>query len=252
MLGMSIFLTRISLGRPHVTVTVAMSLDGRIATAGGESFPLTGEAARTRVHQLRDRVDAILVGRGTVAIDNPRLTCRIPQELAGDGGPCDPVRVVLDPKLLSDISAQIYHLKAQGISQAPTVVVVAEDVEIDPARLVAFDQLEVQVLRCPRGGDGRLMLARLLEMLGEMNLSSLLVEGGSETITGFYEAGVVDAWIAHVAPVLIGGEGSPVPLNGEGAASLEELKKVRGVRVTRLGDDIELAAPVAGDVYGLG
>jgi diaminohydroxyphosphoribosylaminopyrimidine deaminase/5-amino-6-(5-phosphoribosylamino)uracil reductase len=246
------FLTRISLGRPHVTVKVAMSLDGRIATTSGESFPLTGSRARERVHQLRDRMDAILVGRGTIDMDNPRLTCRLPEDVAGDGGPNDPVRIVIDPDLRCDLGSKVFHLHADGDSPVPTVLVMAHDAVIDPERLATLDALKVQVLRSHRGDAGRLDLAQLLRSLVEMNLSSVLLEGGTDTISGFYEAGLVDAWIAHVAPVLIGGEGAPAPLTGVGVASLEGLEKIRGVKVTRLGDDIELAAPVAGDVYGIG
>lgn len=245
------FVTRILHGRPHVTVKVAMSLDGRMATRSGASFPLTGGEARRRVHVLRDRVDAILVGRGTVAQDNPRLTCRLPYALAGNLGPRDPVRVVLDPELNTPLDAAIFQLADTGESRATTAVVVALDAEIDAGKIAVLDGLQVQVLRCPRV-DGHFDLRQLLAMLADNELSSVLVEGGATTITRFMEAELVDAWIAHVAPVFIGGQGAPAPLLGLGAETLEDVRRLDGILITHLGPDVELAAPVMGDVYGLG
>jgi diaminohydroxyphosphoribosylaminopyrimidine deaminase / 5-amino-6-(5-phosphoribosylamino)uracil reductase len=246
------FITRFHHGRPHVTVKVAQSLDGRIATRSGSSFPLTGDAARRRVHVLRDRVDAILVGRRTVEIDNPRLTCRLPFALAGDNGPRDPVRIVLDPDLRTPLDATIFQLVDTGESLATTAVVVAEDLDIEPAKTAVLEALQVEVIRCPRDEKRGLDLAALLRTLAESDLSSVLVEGGSATITGFVEAGLVDAWIAHVAPVLIGGDGAPSPLAGLGAENLDDIQRLSGIHVRNLGPDVELAAPVLGDVYGLG
>jgi diaminohydroxyphosphoribosylaminopyrimidine deaminase/5-amino-6-(5-phosphoribosylamino)uracil reductase len=231
--------------RPHITVKVAMSLDGKLATAGGDSFPMTGPEARRVVHLLRDRVDGILVGRRTVEIDNPRLTCRLEDEDL-PGGPMDPVRVVLDPELKGPLDAQIYHQE----SAAPTWVVAARD--HDPAKRAALDALGIEVIPCPRGTDGRLEVGAVLEALAERGLCSILVEGGAVTAASFFDAGLVDVWIAHVAPILVGGEGAPGPLAGQGVASLAERVEAREpLRVRRLGRDIEIVAAVAGHVYGL-
>ncbi len=246
------FITRFTKGRPHVTVKVAMSLDGRIATRTGASFPLTGDQARRRVHVLRDRVDAILVGRRTIELDDPRLTCRLPFALAGDNGPRDPVRVILDPELRCPLDAKIFQLVATGESLATTAVVIAEDANPDAAKLAVLEGLQIQIIRCPRGENGRLDLPALLKTLADNDLSAVLVEGGATTITEFVEADLVDAWIAHVAPVLIGGEGAPSPLAGLGAENLADVRRLTGIQMRQLGPDIELAAPVMGDVYGLG
>lgn len=246
------YVTRTMHARPHVTVKVAMSLDGKIATRSGESFPLTGDEARRRVHVLRDRVDAIVVGRGTVAQDDPRLTCRLPYALAGDDGPRDPVRIVLDPELRCPLDAKVFRLVENGESAAPTAVVVAEDAAIDEARLAVLAGLQVQVLRCPRLPGGSLDLAALLRRLAEMELTSVLVEGGGHTIARFVESNLVDAWIAHIAPVLIGGESAPSPLMGAGVENLDAMARLQDVQITQLGADVELAVPVGGHVYGLG
>lgn len=244
------FSTFVTLGRPHVTAKVAMSLDGKIATRTGESFPMTGEEARQAVHVLRDRVDAILVGRRTLALDDPRLTCRLPEALASAGGPRDPVRVVMDPSLSSPIEARLFHLRAEGLSEAPTLVAAFEDADADKRALL--DALGVEVIPCPRSEAGRLDPVALLKALAQRGLCSLLVEGGGVTLSGFFEAGLVDAWIAHIAPVLVGGAQAPTALAGVGIGSLTEIHGARGpLRVRRLGQDIEIAAAVAGDVYGL-
>lgn len=244
------FNTRALLGRPHVTVKVAMSLDGRIAARNGESFPLTGPEARQAVHVLRDRIDAICVGRRTVERDDPQLTCRLPETLAGPGGPSDPVRVILDPAMRLPTTARIFHLQAQGRSTAPTWLVVARGEE-DADKVRTLDALGVEVIGCPRGPDGALALGWLLSELAGRGLCSLLVEGGGQTLGHFFEAGLVDAWIAHVAPALIGGTQTPGPLGGLGAGSLAEITRLGSPRMRRLGDDIEIAAPVVGDVYGI-
>ncbi len=244
------FCTRILHGRPHITAKVAMSLDGKIATRRGDSFPMTGEVARQAVHRLRDRVDAILVGRRTVAKDNPRLTCRLGEDMAGPGGARDPVRIIIDPFLKSPLDAQIFHLQKRGLSKAPTLLVVSGSVTLGRRRQ-ALDGLGVEIIACPERRGGGLDLKILLEVLVERGISSVLVEGGGETLARFMDAGVIDAWIAHVAPVFIGGATAPTPLGGNGVGKLDEATRTQGAQVRRLGQDIEIAVPVAGHIYGL-
>lgn len=265
------FLTRVTRGRPHVTAKVAMSLDGRIATRTGASFPLTGELARQRVHQLRDRVDAILVGRGTLALDKPRLTCRLPEGLGGEGGPRDPIRVVVDPWMRAGLEEPIFGLARGGPSKTLTwVAASAEAVEAFPERVAGLAVLGVGVLPTPwldqrapwlqNAGAWRevspeargLDLGHLLQSLAARGVSSLLVEGGATTLGAFVDAGLVDAWVAHIAPVLIGGAGALSPLGGLGLGELSSLSRLGPLRVTPLGPDLEVAAGVGGgDVYGL-
>lgn len=244
------FTTRILQGRPHVTAKVAMSLDGRIATRSGDSFPLTGERAREVVHVLRDRIDVILVGRGTVEQDDPRLTCRLDPEKAGGGGPRDPVRVVVDPQLNLATSHRIFQWRRQGLSDAPTWVLADEAVSrSDKAR--TLDGLGVEVIACPRLAQGGLDLSWAMAELARRELCSVLVEGGGVTLAHFFEASLIDAWVAHIAPVLIGGERARSPLEGLGVASLDGAQRLSGARTRLLGDDIEIAVPVAGALYGL-
>jgi diaminohydroxyphosphoribosylaminopyrimidine deaminase/5-amino-6-(5-phosphoribosylamino)uracil reductase len=234
-----------------VTVKVAMSLDGKTATRTGESFPLTGTEARTRVHVLRDRVDAIVVGRRTAERDDPQLTCRLPAELAGPGGPRDPLRIVLDPRLILSDSLKIFRLHRDGQSATPTLVVAATDTLGHQDHLAKLDALGVEVIRSPRLDDGRLDLAHLLGELARRDIGSILVEGGGTTIAHLMEARLVDAWIAHVAPVLVGGADAPTPFDGVGVERLEDRFALGHLEVRSLGRDVELVASVEGDVYGL-
>ncbi len=245
------FFTRILRGRPHVTAKVAMSLDGRLATRSGASFPLTGEAARARVHLLRDRLDAVLVGGGTARLDNPRLTCRLPADAGAEGGPRDPIRVVVDTHLKLPLTHHVMQLRASGASPAPTWLVAAEHADPGAAHLAALEQLGVEVLRVPALPRGGVDPAAMLAALAERGVNSLLAEGGGALLGSLYDARLIDAWIAHVAPRIIGGDGATSPLGGLGAQGMEEIRSTGPLRVRALGPDLEIAAAVEGDVHGI-
>ena len=165
----------VNTGRPWVIAKAACSLDGKIATVGGESQWLTGEAARAVGHRLRHRVDAIVVGIGTVLADNPQLTTRRPR------GPAkDPIRVVLDSRLRLPLTSRLLHLD----SQAPTWV--ATTSQAPPETIRALEAKGAQVLVLPADA-GRVSLPALLEELGTRQVQSLLVEGGAETLGTFFD-----------------------------------------------------------------
>jgi diaminohydroxyphosphoribosylaminopyrimidine deaminase/5-amino-6-(5-phosphoribosylamino)uracil reductase len=178
------FLQRVGTGRPLVTLKLAASLDGRIATASGESRWITGPAARERTHALRAGHDAILVGTGTVIADDPELTCRLP----GLGGR-SPLRVVLDR-----------HLRLPPTAKALTppcwVLTLADDAPELRAR-------GVEVLTAPDD------LAATLQILGARGLTRILVEGGGRLAASLLRAGLVDRMVWMHAPMAIGGDGIP-------------------------------------------
>jgi diaminohydroxyphosphoribosylaminopyrimidine deaminase/5-amino-6-(5-phosphoribosylamino)uracil reductase len=157
---------------------------------------------------------------------------------------------VLDPTLAAPASSQIFGLQRRKRSQAPTTVLVAQG-EGSPQRRQALLEQGAALLEVPRGGDGGLDLVYTLERLIPLGISSILVEGGGATLASFHEAGLIDAWVAHVAPALIGGTGAVSPLAGQGAQGLEEVSRLSWRGVQRLGEDIELLAAVQSDVYGL-
>lgn len=200
-------------GRPFVTAKFAMSLDGKIATASGDSRWITGEAARRHAHRLRHAHDAILVGVNTLLKDDPELSAREGEQ------PRQPVRVILDSTLRTPATARA--LSGQALI-ATTV-----DGGVGGA--------EVLKLTADRG---RVSLEPLLNALGSRDIISLLVEGGGETLASFFEAGLVNKVCAYIAPIVIGGRKAPTPVGGDGAERLADALKLRDVEVTTLNGDV--------------
>ncbi len=187
---------RVTSGRPHVLLKMAVSADGKVGGPGPQPLAITGEEARVRVHAMRARADAILVGIGTVLADDPRLTSRVP-------GLEDrsPVRVVLD----SDLRLPVTSTLVRTAAQVPVWVVTAEDAPADRER--ALVDLGVEVLRAPRGASGRLDLHAVLKLLGLLGLTRLMVEGGPQVAAALLEAGLVDEVAVFSAPHAVGPEG---------------------------------------------
>lgn len=212
--------TFITEGRPFVTLKVAVTLDGRIATRTGDARWVTGEEARAWVHRLRDRVDAVLVGAGTARTDDPELTTRLP---GGKGR--DALRVVLDSRLTLPARLRLLHPR----SPAPTLVAHASA----RARRVGPG---VELLRCRRGRGG-VDLRDLLAKLARRGVTHLLVEGGAHVHAAFLEAGLVDRVAAIVAPRILGADGIPLSA-GRGPARMDDALRLEQVEVERLGDDV--------------
>ena len=209
----------ISSGRPFVTLKLAATLDGRIATAAGDSRWVSGREARAWVHRLRDRVDAVMVGRGTAAADDPRLTARLP-----GGGGRDPLRVVLDTGLRLPATLRLFRQR----SAARTLVLHAARRERDLGS-------RVDLLRCARGPGG-LDLHPVLAGLAARGVVHLLVEGGGALAASCLAAGVVDRLALVLAPKVLGAglcwSGAAGPARMSGALRLRDLT------VERLGDDL--------------
>ncbi len=221
------FFHHIHTKRPYVIAKYAMSLDGKIATKIGHSKWVTGEAARQRTHRLRHAVDAIMVGSGTAIADNPQLTVR-----TGQDNPRHPLRVVLDSKGRVSLNSRLFSTELPGkTAVATTDAMPAEHAD----RLI---QKSIDVLCLPKDDHGRINLPRLLDVLGERQIQSLLVEGGSTVLGMLFDAGLIDEFWAFVAPVLIGGIEAPSPLAGTGIATMDEALRLNNVQVEQLGDDI--------------
>lgn len=213
-------------GRPWVIAKAACSLDGRIATATGESQWLTGEIARAFGHRLRHQVDAILVGIGTVLADNPQLTARLPR-----GRSQDPIRIVLDSRLRLPLKARLVQLN----SPAPTWVATTSQAPPDTIR--ALEDHGVQVVVLPADA-GRVSLPALLRLLGERQVQSVLVEGGAETLGAFFDQSLVHQFNFFYAPKILGGIKAPGVVGGQGVAHLGEAHIARNIAIRRLGVDL--------------
>lgn len=191
------FLSVAERGRPWVMLKLAQSLDGRIATAAGESRWITGPLARRRVHLMRARADGILVGAATARIDDPLLDVRLPGLAAG------PVRIVLDTRLELDPTSRLV------CSAARQPVWVLHGAAAPGARREALAEAGVDLLEVPEGPGGRLELAAALAALAGRGLTRLLVEGGGAVAAALIGRGLVDEIALFSAGQVIGGDGRP-------------------------------------------
>lgn len=221
-LGNEAWLLAVRLGRPFVTWKYGASLDGRVAAADGSSRWVTSAESRADGHRLRAESDAVVVGSGTMLRDDPHLAARDIQVRL------QPLRVVVDSEGRTQATARVLD------GAAPTLVAVAEDAD---ARHL---EGRAAVLRLPRAAGG-LDLSRLLAALYERSLRSVLLEGGPTLAGSFLAAGLIDRVVAYVAPLLIGGGGTPA-LTGPGAPSIDAAWRLRLDEVTRLGPDLRLIA----------
>lgn len=233
------FFKRIRTGLPEVTAKFAMSLDGKIATHTGHARWITGPEARLEGHRLRDTHDAILVGLGTVLADDPQLTTRLPDSEAGVGGPSHPLRVVVDSR------ARTPHTSAMLQPETPgdTLIVTTDQAPFRAARALRSTGAEVLVLPAR---DGRVDLAVLLRELGRRGINSVLAEGGGALLGSLFTAGLVDRVSAFIAPVIIGGDGAPVPVAGDGVDTMDDALRLHNVEVRRFGQDLAISGTLSG------
>ncbi len=213
-------------GLSLVTLKLAMSLDGRIATRTGDSKWITGEASRRLVHEMRDRHDALMVGVGTVLADDPSLTTRdVP-----DGR--DALRVICDTNARTPTHARV----------VPGCVMACAD-NAGPARVAALTHAGAEVLALPREGD-HLDLAALMSALGERGAMSVLIEGGGTLAWGALAAGVVDKVAFFYAPVIIGGSEAVPGVGGDGFERMADALRLTEMSVERIGEDALMQARV--------
>ena len=210
-------------GRPYVLLKLAASLDGRIATATGESRWVSGPAARRWVHRLRNEVDAVVVGAGTVRADDPALTCRI-------RGGRDPVRVVVAGRLQISPRARVVRQR----SSAPTLVVTTNAASARRRRALVRAGAELIVLP---GRAGRIRVAALLAVLQTRGIVSVLIEGGGELAAAALRERVVDRLLLVSAPLVIGGDGRPM-LAPLGVRRLAAAPRLRDQQILALGPDV--------------
>jgi len=220
------FLQRVEAGRPLVTLKLATSLDGRIASHSGASRWITGETARAWGHGLRARHDAILVGINTALTDDPALTCRLP---GLDWR--SPVRIIADSHLRLPPASQL----VKSAANTPTWVLTLADG--DPARAEAFGACGVEVIRVPPAADGTLDLKASLSALAERGLTRVLVEGGARLAAGLIRAGLVDRLEWFRSASLIGGDGTPA-LAALGVDHPDQSPRFDRIASRRAGDDL--------------
>lgn len=219
------FTKQMATGLPYVIYKSAMTLDGQTTTSTGESQWISSPESRTVVHQLRDRVDAIMVGSGTVLADNPRLTTRLPE------GGRNPQRIVLDGGLVTPVEAAVYDPQSEPGCSLVTGCRHTEDA-LKPYRDVGVTIIQVEEV------DGHLDLRAAMEVLGQKNLQTILLEGGSILAGAMLRANLVDRLMFFLAPLLLGGHDGRVPFRGSGVEQLSAAHRLHDVRVSRIAGDI--------------
>ncbi|RXZ00341.1 bifunctional diaminohydroxyphosphoribosylaminopyrimidine deaminase/5-amino-6-(5-phosphoribosylamino)uracil reductase RibD [Fictibacillus sp. S7] len=210
---------------PFVTVKSAATLDGKIATATHDSKWITGEAARKNVHQIRNENMAILAGVNTVIKDDPELTARIPNGR-------NPVRVILDSTLRIPVSSKVVQDK-----KAETWIFTTERAREEKRQVLESHGVSIFTTK---SRDGRVNPEEVLHLLGEQQISSVMIEGGGAVNASFLEQQLIDKFVVYMAPKLLGGSLSPTFLEGQGAERMSGAVDLREMTVEQVGDDFKI------------
>jgi len=223
----------ITTGMPLVTAKFAVSLDGKIATKNGDSQWISGSEARKYVHRLRYTADAIMAGANTVIADDPHLTCRY----GGRGGKAkkQPLRVIVDGRGRTPATAQIF-------SEPGKVLLVVSKLS-KPEKREALAQVGAEILELP-SEEGLVDLKRLLKVLAEREITSVLVEGGGILLGSLFDHKLIDKVVAFIAPIIIGGEEAKTAVAGKGIDKVIDAIKLEHVSVEKFGEDLMISGYV--------
>ncbi len=214
---------------PYVIMKYAMTMDGKLACVSGASQWITGETARKKVHQDRDRYTAIMVGVGTVLADDPLLTCRLPQGR-------NPIRIICDTHLRTPVDAQV-------VTTASQTRTIFASCCTDPARQKLYLQAGCELLAVPEK-DGHVDLSALMGQLGAQGIDSILLEGGAALQWSALQAGIVKKVQAYIGAKLFGGGTAPSPVGGTGVLTPGDGFRLSPPTITRLGEDVLLESEV--------
>jgi diaminohydroxyphosphoribosylaminopyrimidine deaminase/5-amino-6-(5-phosphoribosylamino)uracil reductase len=222
------YLKYITTGYPFVIAKFGMSIDGKIATKSGDSRWITGEEARRFVHMLRHMVDAIMVGANTVIVDNPRLSAR---GFGDKGGKTkiQPLRVVVDGKGRIPSSSKLF--KEPG----KTLVAVASPIE--EKKKEGLTKAGAEVIELEAEGE-KVSLKKLMKLLGDRKITSVLVEGGSELFGSMFDQGLIDKVHAYISPIIIGGDSAKSAIGGVGADTIDVCLRLNNVKIRNFGDEV--------------
>ena len=217
---------------PLVSLKVAMTLDGKIATSTGDSRWISGAGSRKYVHKLRNVYDAIMVGIGTVLKDDPMLNTRLEDENIRD-----PIRVIIDNNLDLPRSSNI----VKTARQQKTIVFC--DQQADDARQEFLEEAGLTVIQLATDEE-KLPLEEVLQVLGEMEIMTLLVEGGGEINGYLIEKHLIDKVYWFIAPKIVGGRAAPTPVGGSGIPQLKDALPLKSMEIQRFDKDILIVAEV--------
>ena len=224
--------------KPFVVLKAAMTLDGKIATATGQSKWITNETSRAYGYKLRDIYDGIMVGINTVIEDNPMLTARV------DGGK-NPIRIVVDSSLKIDINANVVQDKS-----AKTIVATTDKADKD--KILKLQAQDVDVIVVDKDENDKVDIEKLLDILGQQNIGqqnicSILVEGGATLSGSFVAKKLVDKVYFFIAPKIIGGKEAKTPVAGTGILNLQEALALKDIQIEKLEEDVLIIGRVDKD-----
>lgn len=225
----TIFFHFIQTRTPYVTMKYAMTADGKIATATGDSKWITGEKAREQVHRTRHQYSSIMVGVGTILSDDPLLTCRLPKSR-------NPLRIICDTHLRIPWESQV----VSTADQVPTLLATCCT---DMQKIKPYQDAGCQVISLP-SCDGHVDLKALTRYLGTQDIDSVLLEGGMALNWSALSAGIVNRIQAYIAPKIIGGRTAKSPIGGAGIQTLSQAWKLKPVSVRQFGEDLLLESEV--------
>ena len=219
--------------KPFIVLKAAMTLDGKIATATGQSKWITNETSRAYGYKLRDIYDGIMVGINTVIEDNPMLTARV------DGGK-NPIRIVVDSSLKVDINANVVQDKS-----AKTIVATTDKADKD--KILKLQAQDVDVIVVDKDENDKVDIEKLLDILGQQNICSILVEGGATLSGSFVAKKLVDKVYFFIAPKIVGGKEAKTPVAGTGILNLQEALALKDIQIEKLEEDILIIGRVDND-----
>ena len=232
------FIRHRTTGLPFITHKTALTLDGKTATATGDSKWITGESARAFVHRhLRNEADAIMVGVGTVLADNPHLTTRLPKGNQPAGNAHQPLRVIIDSRLRTPTDFHVAGPNTLFVGAAG----VAGEQNADGLRQAGSD-----VILLPPDENGRVDVRAVAELLAQRGYLSMLLESGGALAASFWQAGLVNRAVYFFAPKIIGGANAPTAVDGPGLSNvMANAQNLGKLTVRRFGNDVALIADVA-------
>lgn len=219
-----VFLKYIKNKKPFVVIKVAMSLDGKIATATGQSKWISCDESRRYVHKLRSEVMGILVGINTVIKDNPMLDCRL------ENGK-NPIRIIVDTTLKIPIDSKI----VSSSKSIRTIVVTTKNANRNVIKLLEDKGVEILTVNLK---NNLVDLKEMINKLGELNIDSILIEGGSSLNFSAINENIVDKIQVYVAPIILGGESSKTSIGGQGVDDIKEASKLHRLEYKQVGSDI--------------
>lgn len=218
-----IFIKYILTKKPFVVLKTAMSIDGKIATRTGESKWISSEKSRLQIHNLRNKLSAIMVGVNTIIKDNPELTCRIK-----NGN--DPIRIIVDSTLRIPMDSKVLQNKDNK-----TIIATTKRANINSMQELLKKNIKVIIIE---EKNGQVDLSELIKKLGELGIDSILLEGGSTLNYSALEENIVDKVMVYISPKIIGGEFSKTPVGGRGIDKLKDAFKLKNITTNIVDEDI--------------